>query len=898
MNPVVLTLLLVPVTAALGDIVISPCDSPDGWSAGVAVTDSPATLRPGRNAAIRWAYADAPVLRLGGMPPDWSSGHALSLWLYSERVLNHRPWIIVRRAEPGGDAGMSYAIPWHPFTGWTHLVIPFDEFTTRAGPLAWTNIVTLEFDSKRSAGMRPPADPATVLLLDDIRVISIRTPAVGEGPRLTDAQFFGALDLERPELATVKAAAAAGDLAGARHAFAEHIRQRPGSRWFSDWAEGPVHANRQWVEPRAEELLDDQFRMGKEVYRPEARIDWSYNPRIYSDGPLKTAEYNALLNRFWHLGVLQTAWWHTRDERYIDTMVRHMVSWVQDCPGLLFLSGNGPYHYAWETLNAASRLGHWWPHAIYPFIDHPAFTDDAIVTLWKSFYEHAEHLMKWPSRGNWLTSESRAVFYTGLLNPEFRRAAVWCEEGIRRLYGQLEREVYPDGLQHELALGYNLSVLRNFSKVLELARLNGRLDALPGDYLDRLERMFNYLLYAAMPDGRTPGRNDSHVMDDITEIMTDASTLFPSRADFLWAASARQQGKAPAADSTSFPYSGHYVMRTGWEPSHDLYLMFDTGPWGAGHQHEDKLGFTLYAYGRQLLTEAGTHQYNHSEERRYVLSTRGHNTVRVDGRDQRHKHVRESWVLPFPFQPLDNPWQGGGEFDFVEGRYELGYGNTTGFRGGSYGYGEPMDIVPVRHTRSILFVKPQYWIVTDTLTPEDDRPHRYESIFHLEAEEAIVDGLTVSTRAPGVNLWIAAAARPGLTVHVVKGQTEPELQGWTNRNFTSLRPLPTALYEWDAAGPCRVSYVLLPTRAGQSNPIKAVNAVPVTAATGQPAAGSAFEILFDDGTRHVYCATTAGAGPCRFGGVATDGRRALVQVDAAGTITRSWQYGGTHLHQR
>ena len=46
-----------------------------------------------------------------------------------------------------------------------------------------------------------------------------------------------------------------------------------------------------------------------------------------------------------------------------------------------------------------------------------------------------------------------------------------------------------DGLEIELALGYNNWVLRNFAEVLELAKLNGRLAELPDDYLQRMEAM-------------------------------------------------------------------------------------------------------------------------------------------------------------------------------------------------------------------------------------------------------------------------------------------------------------------------------------------------------------------------------------------------------------------------
>ena len=61
------------------------------------------------------------------------------------------------------------------------------------------------------------------------------------------------------------------------------------------------------------------------------------------------------------------------------------------------------------------------------------------------------------------------------------------------------------------------------------------------------------------------------------------------------------------------------------------FLLFDAGPYGLGHQHEDKLSMFIYALGRVLLTEAGTYSYDRSKYRRYVLGTWAHNTILVDG---------------------------------------------------------------------------------------------------------------------------------------------------------------------------------------------------------------------------------------------------------------------------
>ena len=112
------------------------------------------------------------------------------------------------------------------------------------------------------------------------------------------------------------------------------------------------------------------------------------------------------------------------------------------------------------------------------------------------------------------------------------------------------------------------------------------------------------------------------------------------------------------------PWSGFLVMRTGWT-TEDSWALFDAAPFGKAHQHEDKLSLLFYANGKLLLTEGGNYAYDTSEMRRYVLSTRAHNTVRVDAKDQnRLKHY--AWKEEDIREKADLKWQLGPVWDYGE----------------------------------------------------------------------------------------------------------------------------------------------------------------------------------------------------------------------------------------
>ena len=100
-----------------------------------------------------------------------------------------------------------------------------------------------------------------------------------------------------------------------------------------------------------------------------------------------------------------------------------------------------------------------------------------------------------------------------MLFPEFKEARDWQRTALERLYRQLDDEVYPDGMQYELAGGYNNWVVTEFAHILELADLNDVRREVPGDFLAKMEKMFNYLLFASLPNGQIPGLNDANNAD-------------------------------------------------------------------------------------------------------------------------------------------------------------------------------------------------------------------------------------------------------------------------------------------------------------------------------------------------------------------------------------------------
>jgi hypothetical protein len=775
-----------------------PSLGPQGWKGGTP----DAQIRKVWPQSVCWRHGQSRGLGLTfAAPQDWSKFTALALWLHCEKATGSR-FVMLLPSENPRTAGPDYyscqiTLDW---TGWKRFVLPFGEMSAAREPLGWNHIEGIRFSA---SGYGNTLDPSAVVRLGGVELL-----AGGMGRLMTDAELFENLDLDAAPLAAVKQAVAAGDLAAAKAALAAHFRNCSTPRWPVDWRQPAFRTARARPSARAlasaEKVLQHKFDFpkgpqSKGTFDFGAKIDWTANP---TEGEARTHLWNEVINRHFHFRTLAKAYWESGDERFAREIAAEILDWIASNPAVMLSSGNRMANgcEAWQTLTTGIRLADTWPVAIEHCLASPAFSDEVIAAIYKSVCQQSRHLVRWPSIGNWLTAESNGLFTAGVMFPEFREARAWRQTALERLYRQLDDEVYPDGMEYELASGYNNWVVTEFAGILELADRNGRRGEVPADFLAKMEKMFHYLLWASMPCGEIPGLNDSG-NSDVRKLLETGFQLFPRRDDFQFVATAGAAGRAPRETSHAFPFCGHYVMRSGWDKD-ATYLLLDAGPFGEAHQHEDKLSFVLWAHGRQLVLDPGNFSYDHSRWRRYVLSTAGHNTVLVDGQGQHRLGKKETWFWPRPWNPAAPPgadaqWLSTPDYDLARGEYADGYG--------------PKNQIAVAHRRRVIFVKREnLFLVSDLLTPRDAAVHRYDAIFHLDTARASVDAATKSVQSGNrgaANLAIVPLAAEGLSVEIVQGKSDEPVQGWASGPW---RAIPAAIFSRSAGGPVEFHFVLEP----------------------------------------------------------------------------------------
>ncbi len=509
----------------------------------------------------------------------------------------------------------------------------------------------------------------------------------------------------------------------------------------------------------AEDAMNYRFTVcGTPIVFADHKIDWNANPTYnnYCEWPWQFA-------RHWFLRNLADYYAASGDESAARTWVDIVTSFIDGAPP----PPKGTVCWAtksWRTLDTGLRASVW--AGSYPKIEKSSAVTDAFKEkFFTSVRAHARRLQPSLATGNWRLMELHGLLDLAFAFPQLPEAAGWRQQSEQELAAQLARQVYPDGFQFELTSGYHGIIHETYYPLCKRYRELGL--EVPVGFTNNLEKAYGLYVKLTRPDGHLPALNDGGYTP-IAGILKCAYELFPHRKDFLWGATHGKEGQPPDYVSLALPYSGAVVFRSSWQPD-AVWGYVDMSPWGYGHQHEDKLNFVLFAYGKSLLTEGGTFHYDSSPMRRYVLSTRSHNTIRIDGQDQ---CARASWrwrpAMLNEKSPLS--FSTTATRDVAKATFDLGYGSVR-----------KLDR-SVSHTRTVEFIKdaPEgpYFRVTDELVSADAREHAYEQLWHLEDCTFTMDKRTFAGDFGGVTLK-AAFTCEGTNGKLIDqiGQENP-YQGW------------------------------------------------------------------------------------------------------------------------
>lgn len=690
-----------------------------------------------------------------------------------------------------------------------------------------------------------------------------KNPRIVSALKLSEKAFLNKFDLGTDDLYPHQAAT--------RDALLAHYGRQMASRWpapprvIRDLRINIEELDRKQTITLASSILEHRVSLYGHAPRvtSNGRIDWHFNPT--SD-----AEWLWALNRHQWWPIWGLAYAQTHDERYAAAFVDQLLDWIAENPPL---AQKNEKSATWRLMEVAMRIRASWIPCFGLFYTSPAFTDDAKLTMLRSVYDHARFLYSFRTRNNHFLRESNGLAYIGITFPEFKEASLWRHSALARLDQIIAEQFNQDGSHFEVSTGYQSLVVDEFQNAYDLLQENGLV--LPkANLASCLEKMYDVLAYLARPDGTFPHLNDGSMYWESNELVQAGETS--GHADWIFIGSDGKRGICPMDTSVGFQDAGWYVMRSDW--SRDAhYLLLDAGPYGGHHGHEDKLSIEVWAFGQPFVVDSDAYTYHSADPfRAHFVSSQAHNTVLVDGKSQVRRWKKEN-RLPRKAMGTDTTWISQPGFDYVSASYSDGYGEFRLQRPTNLTDGGTKILQGVTHTRRILFVKPDYWLIVDELQSTDC--HDYQVLFHTVPEVSVQvrpgNRAILNAATGAASLHIVPADPDTVKVSCMTGSQSP-IQGWYSPSSHEKEPATAIIYERTNSASTAITTLLYPCPAGRSG--DEIGIEPLAVDGG----GLAFAVTTFRGRDYLLFAY--GRYRKQFGPYESTASVSAVRTDPAGTI--------------
>lgn len=317
---------------------------------------------------------------------------------------------------------------------------------------------------------------------------------------------------------------------------------------------------------------------------------------------------------------------------------------------------------------------------------------------------------------NHLIADLTGLLALGMLFPQFKEARKWRATAIKELTFEMQNQVYEDGVDYEASISYHRLVCEFFGTSALLCKLNEIY--LPEDFLNKLEKMFEFIFYCTKPNESTPqigDNDDGRLFIDHKHLNWLAAELFPLNTKFVQDEGNNNETKEQK-QSKGFNYGKIYIMRR-----NDFYCIVNAGEGGqngnSGHAHNDTFSFELSAEGEDFIVDPGTFVYTGDiKERNRFRGTQMHNTTMIDNEEQNRFRRDSIFSMHNDAKTQINKWDSNETADILDAEH--------------YGYKRLKN--PVVHRRIFEFDKKNLaLVITDNFIGKGE--HELEFNFHFAA---------------------------------------------------------------------------------------------------------------------------------------------------------------------
>jgi uncharacterized heparinase superfamily protein len=439
------------------------------------------------------------------------------------------------------------------------------------------------------------------------------------------------------------------------------------------------------------------------------------------------------------------------DTRLWGACQRMIEGWIERAK-IARSDGWNPYPISLRVVN--------WIYAYALIADR--YEKNEFLNRWRtSIYDQLtflSHHLEYHLLANHLIKNAKALTIGGL----FFNHHEWLTKGEKLLWDEFEEQVLDDGGHFERSPMYHAEVLADYLECYALLKAFGRTRQ-TGRIEAKLRAMARFLKAMSYPDGTLALFNDS--------ANTDESSPLP-----IIETTARIAGIDNWRVSPVFPRTGYYLWNSKDEREK---IIVDAGQpsaeYNSAHAHCDLLSYELRLDGQPFIVDSGVHGYGGDRYRQYCRSTRAHNTVMFDGREQ-----SEAWAT----------FRMGRRAKLISVRVSSGE-NTWSFRGGYH----PFYDSHLVHERRIYRLAGGDWYFEDRLS--NGHAKEATSYIHLhpgvKARKTANQGLAIECLTGRQKVKIEPFNAWGVTI--AEG-CESTIEGWYFPQFGVAQPSATICFDY------------------------------------------------------------------------------------------------------
>ncbi|GAT67540.1 ubiquinone menaquinone biosynthesis methylase [Planomonospora sphaerica] len=310
-------------------------------------------------------------------------------------------------------------------------------------------------------------------------------------------------------------------------------------------------------------------------------VDWRTDP-------YRNRSWSMVFHSLRWMGRLVADYETNGDKAYLTRATEIAKDWVADNPRR---GGGSPY--AWQEHPIALRAP-----ALVCLSKHVGES-----WLTRSLAEHASMLSDprlYEKGHNHGIDQDIALLGIGC---RYRRDE-WSSLAIRRLTETVDLDVDSQGALREQAPRYATYVHDRLKVAMDDIKECGR--KVPSSIEKRWESLKDFVAHSTQPNGFMVPIGDGGA--DVRPVGYDS----PKKTVKVYG-------------------NGYVYGRTAWDKPEAAFYSIRFGPGTRYHGHEDHLGVTYYAQGRDVLVDAGFHSYENSGYRRWTMSPEAHNVPVVAG---------------------------------------------------------------------------------------------------------------------------------------------------------------------------------------------------------------------------------------------------------------------------